>query len=425
MPLDDLFGAAGQIEEIRLHAAEPGAQAGGREALGHATAGRQRIAGAILPAPQIVFVVNVDVHPAELVGGDRARNTLFANGEHFLAETDEIKRFGQIDALWRRHFGDEARWGCLEQRPLLPCCYTCWRTNASVSDLLLGGKRSKAERRRFAASSRDFTHNRGGVSMAVQQAAQGQPWGQTFWANFLGNAPVWYKQTIIVFLIVNPFLYFLLGGFISGWLLVGSSFSPSPWHCVAIRCNPAACWRSSCGHLGDIARTRLCRSRAQPASDPVAGVHGGRHLLHEGPAALHLYQDTAWRSQQEAVGRVVQPDGCRPLGLPRRAHRNGGDHRRGGGLLSNLQKSALGRGARQARRCRRSGRRRRAGAGGRRHGSLLRFLEKSRHACRGRDGLGRRDHHRRRASERAHRRARGLGVHGFFLQHGAGDLAGC
>ena len=71
--------------------------------------------------------------------------------------------------------------------------------------------------------------------MAVQQAAQGQPWGQTFWANFLGNAPVWYKQTIIVFLIVNPFLYFLLGGFISGWLLVGEFIFTLA---MALRCYP-------------------------------------------------------------------------------------------------------------------------------------------------------------------------------------------
>ena len=56
--------------------------------------------------------------------------------------------------------------------------------------------------------------------MAVLQGAQGQGWAGFFWANFLGNAPVWYKQTIIAFLIVNPFLLMLAGGFIAGWVLV-------------------------------------------------------------------------------------------------------------------------------------------------------------------------------------------------------------
>ena len=56
--------------------------------------------------------------------------------------------------------------------------------------------------------------------MAVLQGAQDRGWASFFWANFLGNAPVWYKQTIIAFLIVNPFLLMLFGGFIAGWILV-------------------------------------------------------------------------------------------------------------------------------------------------------------------------------------------------------------
>lgn len=52
---------------------------------------------------------------------------------------------------------------------------------------------------------------------------------QAFSKNFLGNAPDWYKIAILIFLLVNPLVFFLsarlwLGGF---WLL--SSSSPLPW----------------------------------------------------------------------------------------------------------------------------------------------------------------------------------------------------
>ena len=63
--------------------------------------------------------------------------------------------------------------------------------------------------------------------MAAAQAGIPPAWGTSFWRNFLGEAPGWYKQTIIVFLVANPVVYFLLGrvdpdmaGFIIGWALV-------------------------------------------------------------------------------------------------------------------------------------------------------------------------------------------------------------
>ena len=56
--------------------------------------------------------------------------------------------------------------------------------------------------------------------MAVLQGTQGKSLGSIFWENFLGSAPNWYKQTIVAFLLVNPILYFALGGFIAGWVLV-------------------------------------------------------------------------------------------------------------------------------------------------------------------------------------------------------------
>ena len=41
-----------------------------------------------------------------------------------------------------------------------------------------------------------------------------------FYNNFLGNAPRWYKLSIIVFLIINPILNIVVGPFITGWILI-------------------------------------------------------------------------------------------------------------------------------------------------------------------------------------------------------------
>jgi Na+:H+ antiporter, NhaB family len=38
--------------------------------------------------------------------------------------------------------------------------------------------------------------------------------------NFLGHSALWYKRTIIAFLLVNPLLLLLLGPFLTGWILV-------------------------------------------------------------------------------------------------------------------------------------------------------------------------------------------------------------
>jgi NhaB family Na+:H+ antiporter len=43
-----------------------------------------------------------------------------------------------------------------------------------------------------------------------------------FWANFLGDAPAWYKRTVLAFLVINPVLALapFAGPFVTGWLLV-------------------------------------------------------------------------------------------------------------------------------------------------------------------------------------------------------------
>ncbi|EKT56268.1 sodium/proton antiporter NhaB [Providencia sneebia] len=38
--------------------------------------------------------------------------------------------------------------------------------------------------------------------------------------NFLGNSPDWYKLAIIVFLIINPIVFYFISPFVAGWLLV-------------------------------------------------------------------------------------------------------------------------------------------------------------------------------------------------------------
>ena len=52
------------------------------------------------------------------------------------------------------------------------------------------------------------------------QAQAAHSLGRSFWENFLGSAPNWYKQAIVAFLVANPLLYWAFGGFIAGWILV-------------------------------------------------------------------------------------------------------------------------------------------------------------------------------------------------------------
>ena len=43
---------------------------------------------------------------------------------------------------------------------------------------------------------------------------------QAFMRNFLGNSPVWYKQAIIGFLVLNPIILLTAGPTVAGWLLI-------------------------------------------------------------------------------------------------------------------------------------------------------------------------------------------------------------
>lgn len=53
--------------------------------------------------------------------------------------------------------------------------------------------------------------------------------------NFLGNAPNWYKLTIVAFLIINPILLFVAGPFITGWALIAEFIFTLA---MALKCYP-------------------------------------------------------------------------------------------------------------------------------------------------------------------------------------------
>ncbi len=62
-----------------------------------------------------------------------------------------------------------------------------------------------------------------------------QSYPQAFTRNFLGNAPTWYKLTILLFLIANPILLNMYGPFITGWVLIGEFIFTLA---MALKCYP-------------------------------------------------------------------------------------------------------------------------------------------------------------------------------------------
>ena len=55
--------------------------------------------------------------------------------------------------------------------------------------------------------------------MAQSIGTRDRAWWLAYMTNFLGEAPPWYKATIVAFLAINPFLL-LVSGYIAGWVLV-------------------------------------------------------------------------------------------------------------------------------------------------------------------------------------------------------------
>jgi NhaB family Na+:H+ antiporter len=59
--------------------------------------------------------------------------------------------------------------------------------------------------------------------------------GRAFKENFLGNAPNWYKATVIAFLILNPLLMFTVGKYAAGWMLIAEFIFTLA---MALKCYP-------------------------------------------------------------------------------------------------------------------------------------------------------------------------------------------
>lgn len=58
---------------------------------------------------------------------------------------------------------------------------------------------------------------------------------QAFMKNFLGSSPDWYKLAIVLFLIINPVLFFCVDPFIAGWVLVAQFIFTLA---MALKCYP-------------------------------------------------------------------------------------------------------------------------------------------------------------------------------------------
>lgn len=58
---------------------------------------------------------------------------------------------------------------------------------------------------------------------------------KTLYKIFLGATPEWYKATILIFLIINPIVYFLVSPFLAGWLLIAEFIFTLA---MALKCYP-------------------------------------------------------------------------------------------------------------------------------------------------------------------------------------------
>lgn len=63
----------------------------------------------------------------------------------------------------------------------------------------------------------------------------GSSFGRAFSANFLGEAPNWYKLTIAVFLLINPVILYTTSPFITGWVLIAEFIFTLA---MALKCYP-------------------------------------------------------------------------------------------------------------------------------------------------------------------------------------------
>ena len=62
-----------------------------------------------------------------------------------------------------------------------------------------------------------------------------KPFTHALMRNFLGQSPLWYKWTIIAFLVINPVLMWALGTYITGWIIVAEFIFTLA---MALKCYP-------------------------------------------------------------------------------------------------------------------------------------------------------------------------------------------
>ena len=58
---------------------------------------------------------------------------------------------------------------------------------------------------------------------------------QALFRHFLGTSPDWYKLSLLACLVINPLVFFLLGGFVAGWLLLAEFIFTLT---MALKCYP-------------------------------------------------------------------------------------------------------------------------------------------------------------------------------------------
>ena len=104
---------------------------------------------------------------------------------------------------------------------------------------------------------------------------------------------------------------------------------------------PAGCrgHRPGDGHAGG----RVSRNRQEFPCDHAAHVHGGRHLLPQGDAAVYVHQDSPGYSFQSAAVNAVLVLGGIFVRVPGRTDGDGRDYHGRCGFLQRVPQSRIGR----------------------------------------------------------------------------------
>ena len=136
-------------------------------------------------------------------------------------------------------------------------------------------------------------------------------------SEFSGQAPEWYKLTIVGFLIINPLLLQVAGPYIAGWVLVLQFIFTS----YGLEVLSAAAWRLTgfrrhrAWH--DQSDYRITPSRSSLSSDSAVDLHGCWHLFYERIAALYFHQDPALSTIQNPAFILILCNFRSALGLLR------------------------------------------------------------------------------------------------------------